>query len=236
MSTFKCYYLNASKIFSLRTRPATPGRPNFFNVEFKIAENVTKHLDPRGSGIYAIFFDEMLIYVGSFLGQASDNGGGNIIKTRWDKHLGTISMRGHKVSIGPRAFEKLEKSRLESELLHSLSKYSSDSLALHRGCVSSVNRVSFAADNWATFESFNNSTLERFSFLYVRCMNLPVKSSEFKKRILEVEKGAIAWLKPRCNKEIPSGLHLSKVTVKTAKEKILTDLMDDLDVSFRKAA
>ena len=62
-----------------------------------------------GTGLYALSFNDELIYLGSYLG--SGNGGafftGNLLRSRIWAHIGSITMRGHRVNMSSRQLEKL---------------------------------------------------------------------------------------------------------------------------------
>ncbi len=51
-----------------------------------------------GPGIYLLFYEGRLIYIGKFLGVRNAPFSGDVTSQRWWAHIGTITMRGHRVS------------------------------------------------------------------------------------------------------------------------------------------
>jgi hypothetical protein len=130
---------------------------------------------------------------------------------RWAKHLGTLTLRGHRVSIGKRALDRLGKHSLaHAEPIACLLTSSKASPALHenRGMNTSLNRATFAARNWATFSQLNPSgDLDDFAFTYVQLSMAALRARDTKsvrETVRRAEADARTVLQPICNGETRS--------------------------------
>jgi hypothetical protein len=108
------------------------------------------------------------IYLGKFLGTENDPFGGDLQKIRWERHIPSLTMRGHKVSLGKRVLAELRKESHPSALASDLSKANPSSLTQYRGYHASYNRVRFAARHWDEFSGDPNAFLRDFNFGYVQ--------------------------------------------------------------------
>jgi hypothetical protein len=146
-----------------------------------------------------------------YRGLAEDPAGGNVVTTRWSKHLGTLTLRGHRVSIGKQALEQLgEDSLAHAEPITCLLTCSQASPALHkdRGMNTSINRAAFAARNWETFSQLNpGSNLNEFVFTYVQLSMAALRARDpkwIRETVARAEEYARAVLQPICNGETRS--------------------------------
>lgn len=166
-----------------------------------------------GAGLYAISFDDKLIYIGSFLG--SDKSGvnflGDVVSTRWWAHIGAITSRGHRVNIARSSLKSL---MVNLGVEHLMVKGFMDALdveKLHKGDgdLSPLRRLQFAAQNSVDFFSSNTNPIQilsRFTFVYARFQSLPANSSPISLRMhIELAENAlIQRYAPICNtKHVP---------------------------------
>lgn len=175
-----------------------------------------------GFGIYGITFiptskNEYLIYLGKFQGSAKHGRfGGNIILERWQKHLYTITMRGHNVAIdSERAFDRVQSlsnypKLSERKTFISLTSDEKNKLFQKNGCQASFNRMMFFVQNENLLHPKNErlGKLEHiyklFKFYYWRVYDESTTGSCYTKvNLKEVEDALIFELSDRlpCNKE-----------------------------------
>jgi hypothetical protein len=205
-------YFTANVLFKVEARESTPQHPACFRNRFIRQDTLPREFSPVGAGVYAIFFCDELIYVGKFLGSAKNPAGGNILRSRWDKHLGTLTMTGAKTSIRRRTLDFLTARYAKHSLTKALMASDLGFLLRDRGCVSTQNRTRFALENWKLFSSDIEQALRQFSFLYVKPALVPsTRISSFRKAIGDVEQTLIHDLRPRCNSEIELGTQKTKV-------------------------
>jgi hypothetical protein len=196
-----------------------------------------------GFGIYGITFspalkNEYLIYLGKFQGSVKHGRfGGNIISTRWQKHLYTITMRGHNVAIdSERAFDRVRSltnysTPSEGNTFISLSGDAKSKLFQKNGCQASFNRMMFALQNEHLLNPKNGrpERLEHFyklfKFYYWRVYDKNTTASCYKKVDLrEVEDGLIYELSDRlpCNKEYKKSNNLHASLIHYDPNKMIT--------------
>lgn len=172
-----------------------------FNLQIRPTSNPklgTEHL--AGAGLYLIAHSGRVVYVGSFSGSKSALFGSNIVRHRWWAHVGTLTMRGHRVSVPHRTLRwAAEEASLSSELKKVLDGASSKDM----GCVTSENRIRFANRHWTEFGSASASALlTRFTFGYARIVPDPAVAFDdltVRARITRAERGAIEQLQPEAN-------------------------------------
>ena len=200
----------ASELFAIRRQPVTVGLPSFMDLEFKPRHSLAP-CRVGGAGLYAISFRGRLAYVGMYRGLAGDPAGGDVVAMRWAKHLGTLTLRGHRVSIGKRALDRLGGHCLaHAEPIACMLTCSQASPALHkdRGMNTSVNRAGFAARNWATFSQLNpNGDLDEFAFTYVQLSMAALRARDpesVREAVRRAEADARTVLQPICNVETRS--------------------------------
>ena len=189
------------------------------------------HLGPQpgvkeklvGPGIYAVCYDQQLIYIGKYLGQKKNPFAGNIARLRWVQHLGSMTMRDRRVSLSRRSLSVLldpDFSHRQNALIDSLAQaFENDRasgstkpfLQRDRGCLSTVNRVLFALEHWALFSQAGGPALGGFSFHYYRVerpsSELPTESLRTQISILEDR--LVEAFRPACNAIIDPGTALS---------------------------
>lgn len=202
----------AGELFRIKDEPPVPGNPSWMNLSIKpVSSSHSPHL--RGPGLYACFHDGRLFYVGKYRGRGANPFSGNIASTRWDKHLGTFTMRGRKVSVSPgnvAAACALEGLALATDLR----KADGDTLARDRGMKTSLKRVRFAAHHWDSFAAFDNSTLDRFTYVYAQVDPADAAGrsiEEIRAAVSAAEKAVISAIHPFGNNETKTALPLADV-------------------------
>jgi hypothetical protein len=168
MKSYKASDLFSIKIDQLAAYP--------LNVEFEEKPNLSKDL--KGSGLFQLFFDQTLIYIGL--------AGKEPAILRFEKQLSTITLRGTNVS-----FNKQSKDYLNNTTLNTV--FSSALNQNKDAFESSIKRIAFAVLNWHLFSQFNQSLLERFVFVWFPMNNCLTNS------LPEICKEWRRSLKPICN-------------------------------------
>ena len=232
-----------SQLFTFEQSAVIPGNPDWANLNFKALGHQAPQ-DFNGPGIYMIFFDGAPVYLGKYLGQKTNVFGGRVHTVRWDKHLGTLTSRGRKLSVAKRSLEEIrvrlsqrhELDQSENALLSGLCSANAETLIRDRGCVSSVNRFLFSAQNWPSFSNLQTTDLARFNFLYVR-----ISEQEFGQRTIQTdqqvrravsraEKRLISDLRPIGNRETTFGAHRCDYTENDAQAIMEAALRQELQL------
>ena len=172
MMLFKIKKFKAQSIIDQKNLGHLNGHLSYAKYKFKEKIN-TKEKKFNGAGVYGIFLDDKLIYIGKFQGQKDDWNSGNVVKTRWVKHIGTFTMLDKKVSFNPTIYSKiLENIKLSLNTNKNLKILHSGFLAANKNiltrqmdCVSSFERFSIAEKIWKNNPDLEN-ILSRFSFIY----------------------------------------------------------------------
>ena len=161
-----------------------------------------------GAGLYALCFDNELIYLGSYLGVKSSTGlnTGNVVGSRWWTHVGSITGRGHKVHVARQSVASLadEFGQDHPMVIGFTSASTPDLLHKDAGCLAPLRRLRFAADRWDEFgkdDGQPEAVLKRFTFIYAR-VNVPsdcMDSTATRTEIVNRERGLIEELAPPCN-------------------------------------
>jgi hypothetical protein len=177
----------------------------FLDQEIKAQKNRDENL--AGAGVYGLFYQDQLIYVGKFKnGNKGTPFAGNVAKAQWWTHIASMTMRGRKVSVSTTSLRELRSKEIESSLVMILDPVVESHMVKDRGCSSGLRRVLFALEHWNEFEHADmNSLLSFFSFCYIRIPFSNEDPAIFRKKIGSAENKIIAMLKPRCNKETPIG-------------------------------
>lgn len=164
-----------------------------------------------GAGLYGICYLNKLIYIGHFLGKRTDPYAGNIIGARWWAHFGTLTLRGHRLSIPETVLKQLldhtaavGSPALNSDLKKVLENSKRPEISNSRGCVTSLNRTLFANNHWTSFCAPEPmSVMDNFTFIYskvVNCLN-DKSTTEIRAAIRIAEREAIATSLPVANNE-----------------------------------
>jgi len=204
---------SGSEIFVATERKSLIKSAEFLNQEIKAKKKRDESL--AGAGVYGLFYQDQLIYVGKFKnGNKGTPFAGNVAKARWWTHIASMTMRGRKVSVSTTSLRELRSKEIESSLVMILDPVVESHMVKDRGCSSGLRRVLFALEHWSEFEHADmNSLLSFFSFCYIRIPFSNEDPAIFRKRIGSAENKIIAMLKPRCNKETPIGKARASVRV-----------------------
>jgi hypothetical protein len=183
---------------------AWPGNPAWANLCFR-----QRKIDPenlRGPGVYGIFFNNQLVYLGKFLGHLASPFSQNIGRARWDKHLGTMTLRGRQVSWPGQTLDRIVRDFPLAPPVQDMRVAVRDTLCRDRGMQSSYNRFRFGNEHWAQFSSLDTADLSCFSFLYIQVQNTPLAVTLGTGGIRAAVSGAedilVSMLRPRCNGRI----------------------------------
>lgn len=188
----------------------------------------------KGAGIYAISFDNYLIYIGSYLGSGGHKAdfSGDVVKDRWWAHIGAITARGSKVHLARTSLKLLESELGVSHVMINGFLNATDKIRLHKdgGDLATLRRLRFAAQRSETLFSSNTNhadILKRFDFVYVRFEALP--SNENSISLMEKIEGSeiklIKRLAPICNaKHLIRGMDPVKIHSSDVAELIQREL------------
>lgn len=191
-----------------------------FSVDLEPSSRVKEKL--VGPGIYAVCYDQQLIYIGKYLGQKNYTFAGNIARLRWVQHLGSMTMRDRRVSLSKRSLDVLlnrDFLHRHNALIRSLA-YAFDNdrassstkpfLQRDRGCLSTVNRVLFALEHWPLFSQSEGPALGRFSFHYFRVgkPSIELPAQTLRTWISTLEDRLVEAFRPPCNAIIAPGTSL----------------------------
>lgn len=161
-----------------------------------------------GAGLYALSFDDRLIYLGSFLGAGGACLSGDVVKSRWWTHIGAITARGSRMHVARKSLALLSQTLGDGHAMVGglLRAPRPDILHKDEGNLSPLRRLRFAAAHWHLFhnpehEAAPGKLLQRFSFAYARCEAMPqgLDDAALAARITSTEKALIREFAPSCN-------------------------------------
>lgn len=229
-----------SQVINATQLPAGRADVDCLNIRFKAQtkpELLQSGFHPAafaGSGLYALSFDDYLIYLGSYLG--SGKGGafftGNVLSSRIWTHVAAITMRGHRVHMSRKQLGKLAGQYGEQHPLIQQLLDAPDAAKLHKdaGCLAPLNRMAFAAEHWDIFsQPISNDLLNRFQLSYVRLSALPegITPAQLKTKLLTIEETLIKELMPTCNStHIVHGAKATQISAQAVSERLLTEMQN----------
>lgn len=200
------FEFSAAELFSIKPAHAVPGNPAWANLRFCLTLRDKAAL--AGAGIYAAFFDDQLIYIGKYLGKKQAPFQGNIALARWDKHIGTLTLRGRALSFAEKSRQRIL-ALPDHPVVTALKGASANTLLRDRGMLSTYNRCRFAIQHWNAFQELSEVTLARFSFIYVRLESQHAEgrwqTAMIRERINKIEDQLVESLQPRCNAVVQDG-------------------------------
>jgi hypothetical protein len=169
-----------------------------FDLDFRLKSSKRHSELMHGPGVYQIFFEKILVYVGKF----DTLNDGNVAEERWRKHLETITLRGNRVGFtSPKSVQKLIDLMCDKKLISALTveKKNLKKRLRDTGVVSSQNRICFANKNWSKFSKLSKRSLgELFAVEYYRFININ-KKSEAERYAKMLEERLIDLYRPECN-------------------------------------
>lgn len=195
----------------------TQGRANVPFLNWRVVAKAMRHRHaPRdafvGAGIYAICFDDHLIYIGSFLGSGGAKVGGlkaatfvgDVASGRWWQHFGSITARSHKLNVAPSTLDHLDEEFGPDHPIVVGFRAATPDLSKDAGCLGARERLRFAAQHFAEFvgEQVEPAhVLSRFCYVYVRFDALPkgMDAYELSRWIEDTETRLIESLHPEVN-------------------------------------
>jgi len=236
--------INAADVIEIIVLEQNKARAGVWFLNWKVKEKKissrkdTKKGSYEGAGIYAISFDNELIYIGSYLGKKPDKKSkriaypsGDIVKDRWWKHIETVTARGHKVHTAEINLTTLQKELgLEHVMVDGFKRGEPSVLHMPAGADAALRRLRFAAKNSSLFHSINSSPIEvlkHFTFVYVKFDEVSTNTDgeKLKNAINKTEKKLIKQLAPLCNtSHVPKGKEASMITIEDATKLIEAEL------------
>lgn len=165
----------------------------------------------HGPCIYMVAHRGILVYIGSYLGAGNARGqpkkacfAGDVVNARWWAHIGTLTARSNRLSIGPASLRALRAGHgPEHPMVAALELGDSDRLAVKNGCDGATERLLWAAQNWASFAApaSANEVLSDFELTSVRLTCVPAgqDARSLACAVLGVEDALIAELDPPAN-------------------------------------
>lgn len=211
-------FYRASELFTLRPVPPTLGKPAWMNL--RAVPRAPWAGEPealRGPGIYGMFHDDRLVYVGLYAGKAERPFGGSVLE-RWEKHVTYQTLRSPYVTFARRHLKHLhalaaaEPNGPIETIVAMLALNGDESPLLQRkGGSCTFAKAQLAAAHWDVFGPGNEATmLDHLGFTYLQLPRdlaatvLPEPgqrpSAWVKKHWLApIERDLIAAFMPPCN-------------------------------------
>jgi hypothetical protein len=235
---------NAADVIEIIVLEKNKARAGVWFLNWKVKEKKipsrkdTKKESYEGAGIYAISFDNELIYIGSYLGKKPDKKSkriaypsGDVVKDRWWKHIETVTARGHKVHTAEINLNTLQTELgVEHVMVDGFKRGEPSVLHKPAGADAALRRLRFAAKNSSLFFSINSSpadVLKHFNFVYVKFDEISINTDgeKFKNKINTTEKKLIKQLAPLCNTlHVPKGKGATMITIQDATKLIEAEL------------
>lgn len=207
MTTIENFFIGGD-VFSVKNGCPLDGMPQWANLCFTLKGGDSELF--TGLGLYGVFFDDRLIYVGKFLGKKVDPFEGDVRDARWIKHLGSMTLRARNISFSKRSTTQiLAATSLEPQA--EIVAVDNGLLTRDRGCLSTFNRFMFAAEHWEDFKCVSNETINRFGFGYVRLTEYAGSALDVRKLVSSAEEQVVSRLRPRCNAVVPAEASLHDV-------------------------
>lgn len=194
----KIYSFQGSDVIDVRQDQPLPGNPSFADLVFRPRRNLAPSV-VAGAGIYTIHFDGNLLYLGKFQGTTGNPFGGSVIDARWTKHMGTLTMRGRRVSVPNQTITELASRHRDHPTVAGILDADRKVVSKDKGCISSFNRIRFAMQHWDAFTEFDRKTLDRFQFLYGQIQPRADIEDWIRGAVSDLERDLVAQLQPRCN-------------------------------------
>ena len=199
----KIYSFQGSDVIDVRQDQPLPRNPGFADLVFRPRRNLAPSV-VAGAGIYTIHFDGNLIYLGKFQGTKGNTFGGSVVDARWTKHMGTLTMRGRRVSVPNQTIAELASRHRDHPTVAGILDADRKVVSKDKGCISSLNRIRFAMQHWDAFSNFNSEVLSRFTFLYGQIQPYAVSEDWIRGAVSDLERDLVAYLQPPCNGNVPA--------------------------------
>ena len=188
---------------------ADDGMPDWANLVGKpVLINPSNGRDLAGGGVYACFWDGILIYIGSFVGPKGDPLGGHVAE-RIYKHAIGFTLRARQLGFSKRPLRSIM-TNLDHPIARELQGKRKASDRLEQGSIKATyNKARFAARHWEDLRNASPKMLsERFTFVYRRIA--PAFSPHDKQLVKErwikpIERRLVRRFEPICNTEFRAG-------------------------------
>jgi len=223
-------FFRVSELFSISQIGSLPGNPAWADMKFPLLISGSENF--KGPGVYALFFDDRLIYVGKFLGRKTNPFLGNIARARWEKHIGSMTLRSRAISFSKTSLQRiLDES--EEMPVSAIRLADHPTLLRDRGTLSTFNRYRFACQHWDLFSQLNETHLKRFQFMYVRLRPIDAilgQGTDFIRNLIsKVENQLVLELKPYCNAVVADSSYPSPHTVASVRAKVESTLQAEIE-------
>ena len=238
MFSKKLVVLSGDQLVTLQKSIPIHGNPAIFDTIFAPKRKI------KNPGVYAVFFDDQLLYIGKYQGKKIDPFAGDVVRERWAKHLATMTCRGKSLSMAKQTLRSsraiIQEHSYDTPLADALSTCDQAVTETDRGCVTVLPRVRFALERSDAFSEALPSSLGRFHFVYLTVPSSTDEGArEIRNRISEIEDQLITYLQPILNiKGVRKGLSninlssgdYSKLLVRIAGLAPIAKTLNDEDV------
>lgn len=194
-----------SDICTLSLDTADDGMPEWANLVGGKIVTSSASGDLAGGGVYACFWDEVLIYIGSFVGPKRDPFGGHVAD-RIYKHVMGLTLRAKALGFSGRPLQSIIEN-LDHRIARDLEAARKISDRLEHGSIKATfNKARFAKLHWEDLCQATTANLfTRFSFAYCRLeiagVPVPGKGAIKELWIKPIEQSLIERFQPICNTE-----------------------------------
>ena len=182
-----------------------------------------------GTGIYALFYDGRLFYIGIFAGTGPSKRG-NVIRERWRKHLGGMTLRGRNVTICNTDVQRISARNDRGQLGQAILNATRAVMIKDKGLQTTYCKYKFANEHWEAFEWFNAATLKRFQFAFVRCNPEhafgQLSKPTLKAALESIEHKLVVALEPPCNKRARNESGIPNHTIPEVARRIRMEMID----------
>ena len=197
----------ATEIFQVieKTETSIKNELREISLPFNLSFEIIKEKDDgfRGPGIYVATFKDEVIYIGSY---SSTNM--NIIQDRWVKHIQTFTNRGYRLGFNSKSKVRLIPSIFKSYFDNEPYRF------CDKGTVTSIERLTFAAEFFKYFKANSNEILNDFSFYY--------KQLQPNQNAIHFESLLISRFSPICNRKSNNRTTTRGLKINTIQDFLLT--------------
>ncbi|WP_374297357.1 hypothetical protein [Sphingomonas sp.] len=159
----------AAELFTLQTVPAVEGKPAWMNLRARRRPQwLGEPPALTGPGIYGMFLDDRLAYVGIYAGHAQRPFGGSVLD-RWHKHVVYQTLRAPEVAFAASQLSRILNA-LDGPAIAEIGACPEDEPLIGRhGGSCTFEKARFAVRHWDVFGPGNEAgMLDRLSFVYHR--------------------------------------------------------------------
>ena len=174
----------SEEFFQIQKLPPRPDTPSFANLKITLNKNLNVNLSSHykelfNPGVYGVFFNKKLIYVGLTRNEKNNNPPSIIY--RWKNHLSFFPLRSPEIKFSIRSLHRFlidgdnpvtnEYNRIFGKKIDSLFEltlmWRTKEFPMLGGNSSSFKKARFAVKNWSTFGE-RDQFLENFSFTFTQ--------------------------------------------------------------------